>query len=53
MSEVGSSEWCWLAVMGVAVVGGCNIRCRHRVQLESVPGLTHPPSKKKKKVDLK
>ena len=22
MSEVGSSGWCWLAVMSVAVVGG-------------------------------
>ena len=43
VSEVGSSEWCWLAVMGVTVVGGCDSRCRHRVLLESVPGLTQPP----------
>ena len=42
VSEVGSSEWCLLAVMGVAVVGGCDSRCRHRVLLESLPGLTHP-----------
>ena len=53
MSEVGSSGWCWLAVMGVAVVGGYNSRCRHRVLLESVPGLTHPPPKMEKKDDLK
>ena len=32
-----------LAVMGVAVVGGCDSRWRHRLLLESVPGLTHPP----------
>ena len=38
MSEFGSSGGCWMAVMGVAVVGGCDSRCRHRVQLESVPG---------------
>ena len=49
MSEVGNSEWCWLAVMGVAVVGGCDSSCRHRVLLESMPGLTHPPPKKEKK----
>ena len=36
------------AVMGVAVVGGCDSRCRHRVLIESVPGLTHPPKKEKK-----
>ena len=48
VSEVGSSEWCWLAVMGVAVVGGCDSRWRHRLLLESVPGLTPPPKKEKK-----
>ena len=52
VSEVGSSEWCWLAVIGVAVVGGCVSRWRHRLLLESMPGLT-PPPEKEKKVDLK
>ena len=36
-----------MTVMGVAVVGGCDSRCRNMVLLESVPCLTHPPPKKK------
>ena len=31
------------------VVLGCDSRCGHRVLLDSVPGLTPPPSKKGKK----
>ena len=51
MSEVGSSEGCWLAVMDIAVVRGCDSKCRRRVLHESVPGQT-PPPKKEKKVGL-
>ena len=55
---IGGVGWQWW-VMVATVVLGCDSRCRHRVLLDSVPGLTHPtppPKKLKKKLvwnDLK
>ena len=40
MSEVGSSEWRWLAVMGVAVVGGCDSRCWPKKGKKSLSKMT-------------
>ena len=46
MSEVVGGWQCW--VFMATIVLGNDSRWGHRVQLDSVPGLTNPPPKKVK-----